>query len=626
MHANRGPQAGKLDRLLESRTTDEPRHLYHWQFEALTAWLQCGRCGVVEAVTGSGKTDVAIPAIVDAHRRGLFVLVIVPTRVLIAQWYERLERALPDATIGRLGDSRRDRPEDVDVLIATRHSTVSRRPKPPTEAGGLLVADEVHGYGGGVLRKSLIPEYQERLGLTATLERSDDAVETLLLPYFGGVCYRYGFVSGIADGVCAQPRVAFVAVPLTDQERTEYSETEAALVTARQHLRQIKGMPLQPFGAFLASVQYLADNDGGADGRAAKDYLNSFGRRREIVASSSAKYESLTSFVPTIKVSDGTLLFTETVRAANHAINRLDPEIAIDVITGSTGRRDRERVLDDLRSGALQAVAAPRVLDEGVDVPDVNLGIVVSASRTRRQMIQRMGRILRRKRPGTGARFVIVFAKDTLEDPRTAVDRDGFIEEIQEIAESAEAFDATDLTGLTDFLAYSGPAEVPEPRRVASIGPATGESSGAVAEYDEVLPRLRSGDPDAWRSAATQGADDPVVLERLIDELGAAAVYAHVHLLAWEGTNPFGAQVDALFDTVAVSPRPYLEVEKLTLPEVTTEKKSKVKRLSTGESPVAVVQVGKQWVLRCVGCNSTSAPTPYRWQALDMEVECSCFD
>ena len=81
------------------------------------------------------------------------------------------------------------------------------------------MADECHGLGGGVLRRALLPQYAERLGLTATLERSDDAVTDLLLPYFGGICHRYGFEEAITDGVCARPRVAFVGVQLSDEER-----------------------------------------------------------------------------------------------------------------------------------------------------------------------------------------------------------------------------------------------------------------------------------------------------------------------------------------------------------------------------------------------------------------------
>src|SRR5207248_5957706 len=86
----------------------EQHTLYRWQLDALVSWLRCGRRGVIEAVTGSGKTDVAIAAAADALRRGRFVLVVVPSRVLMEQWHRRLTAALPEARIGRLGDSDKD--------------------------------------------------------------------------------------------------------------------------------------------------------------------------------------------------------------------------------------------------------------------------------------------------------------------------------------------------------------------------------------------------------------------------------------------------------------------------------------------------------------------------------------
>ena len=442
------------------------RKLYRWQFDALVSWLRCGRRGVIEAVTGSGKTEIAIVAASDALRRGRFVLVLVPSRVLMEQWHFALRAALPDAQIGRLGDDGRDTAATCDVLVATRHSAAAYKPIPPGAAGGLLVADECHGLGGKTLRRALLPEYEERLGLTATLERSDDAVTDLLLPFFGGVCYRYGFEQAIADGVCARPRVAFVGVPLSDGERAEYVAVEHRLVQARQHLRGVRGMPLEPFGEFLAAVAHLAERDGGADGRAARDYLDAFSKRRQIVAQSTGKYELLGSLAPAIKDAEGALVFTETVRAANHAINRLDPLVAVELITGSTAAGNGGEILGDLRVRRLDAVAAPRVLDEGIDVPDANLGVVMSASRTRRQMIQRMGRILRRKRSGVAARFVIMFAKDTLEDPSNRFERDGFLDEIQRIAEGTGVFDSGNFEALDVFLAAPGPSVVPEPEYV----------------------------------------------------------------------------------------------------------------------------------------------------------------
>src|SRR6476661_10805711 len=109
----------------------ESRELYRWQLEALRSWLRCGRRGVVEAVTGSGKTDLAIAAAADALRRGRFVLVLVPSRVLMEQWHGRLTAAFPGARIGLLGDTGRDRPDACDVLVSTRHSCAAHRPVPP---------------------------------------------------------------------------------------------------------------------------------------------------------------------------------------------------------------------------------------------------------------------------------------------------------------------------------------------------------------------------------------------------------------------------------------------------------------------------------------------------------------
>ena len=558
--------------------------LYPWQFEALISWLRCGRRGIVEAVTGSGKTNVALAAAADANRRGLFVLLVVPSRVLMNQWALRFAQALPGCRIGRLGDNFSDEVDGCDVLVTTRHSASTRHPLPPTKAGGLIIADECHGFGGETLRRSLIHDYQERLGLTATLERSDQAVERTLLPYFGGVCYRYEFGRAIADGVCAQPRVAFAAVPLASEERIEYDDIETSLVQARQVLRAIPDMPQGPFSAFLVAVSHLAEHDAGPNGKAAVTYLEAFSRRREIVATSRTKYEVLSRFAPLIKRAAGSLLFTQTVKAANHAINRLDPLLNIEIITGETGRGERERILDDLRGGAIDAVAAPRVLDEGIDVPDANLGIVISASRTRRQMIQRMGRILRRKPLGSGARFVILFASDTLEDPRTD-ERDGFMEEIQDVAESSRIFGAGDHKQLTNFLDYSGPKVLIPPK---TIGPMS-SLKGIPTQTDFV--------------------------ER----------YAWLHFLAWhERTNDHAEAWD--LDLGDGATPPYLEFQTPELPALGVKRvpKAKTARLSTGEQPVALLKRPDGFTLQCTGCGALSEPTPFRWKALDATVECNC--
>jgi RNA polymerase primary sigma factor len=579
------------------------RELYRWQLDALIRWLHCGRRGVIEAVTGSGKTDVAIAAAADALRRGRFVLVLVPTRVLMQQWHGRLVDALPGYRIGRLGDDGRDVPTSCDVLVATRHSSAARKPVPPHGGGGLLIADECHGLGGKTLRRALLREYDERLGLTATLERSDDGVTELLLPYFGGVCFRYGFDQAIADGVCASPGVAFVGVPLSADERTEYAEVEERLVGARHHLRLVQDMPLEPFGDFVAAVAYLAEHDSGANGRAAREYLDAFSKRRQIVAQSSAKYELLGNLATAIKDADGALVFTETVRAANHAINRLDPVVSIDVITGSTARRQRREILDDLRDRKLDAVAAPRVLDEGVDVPDANLGVVMSASRTRRQMIQRMGRILRRKRPRVAARFVIMYAQDTLEDPSQRFERDGFLDEIERIADATGVFNSARFAELDAFLAAPGPEVVADPEHLERYAEAA-MVAGAVQA----------------------GAIDDAAVDALVRALGREAAYAWLTFA--RGPQAPARYEPALQRLAAQLPLPsdgtdYLEVEFGALPKI-KKPRLKPKPLSTGQAPLEIARVGSVWRIICTGCGEASRPVEFRWQVLDQTVPCRC--
>ena len=83
---------------------------------------------------------------------------------------------------------------------------------------------------------------------------------------------------------------------------------------------------------------------------------------------------------------------------------------------------DREDILDDLQDGGLQAIVAVNALDEGIDVPDLDLGIIVSGSRSRRQMVQRMGRVLRRTDDDRGAAFLLLYTADTTEDPERSPD------------------------------------------------------------------------------------------------------------------------------------------------------------------------------------------------------------
>src|SRR5204863_8229652 len=111
----------------------------------------------------------------------------------------------------------------------------------------------------------------------------------------------------------------------------------------------------------------------------------------------------------------------------------------------------------------------------------------------RRQMIQRMGRILRRKRAGVAARFVIMFAKDTLEDPAQRVERDGFLDEIERIADATGVFDSARLAELDAFLAAPGPEVVPDPEHLERYERVAGAAAQPGTALDDTLVESLAG-------------------------------------------------------------------------------------------------------------------------------------
>jgi superfamily II DNA or RNA helicase len=93
------------------------------------------------------------------------------------------------------------------------------------------------------------------------------------------------------------------------------------------------------------------------------------------------------------------------------------------------------------------------VLDEGIDVPAADLAVILAASRSRRQMVQRMGRVLRRKPDGRLARFVVVSVEGTVEDPAHGAHAN-FLDEITTVADSLRSFPAG---SVADVCAFAGP-------------------------------------------------------------------------------------------------------------------------------------------------------------------------
>ncbi|WP_433285541.1 DEAD/DEAH box helicase [Micromonospora sp. CA-244673] len=415
----------------------EPRA---WQIEALAAWRAQGRRGVVEAVTGTGKTTVGVLAAAAAVDAGERVLVLVPGRELLDQWHDVLRHALPGVRVGRFGDGHGDSLYDHSILVAIVHSA-ARYPMLPLGTAGLLVADEVHRYGAPTFAYALEPGFGARLGLTATYARGDNGLVEHLEPYFGRVVAGCSYERGLTDEILAPFRVGFLGVHFTPDEQERHDEYDERARALRRRLTFDHGCPEEPFGEFIGAVNRLSEGSA-ADPRTrdARNYLTAFSKRRQVLAECRSKQEALASLALVFATADRGLVFSETKVSAEQAADVLRWNgVLAEAFTSDLQPDDRKDCLTRFKKGHVKVLAGPRLLDEGIDVPQAEVGVVMAGSRSKRQMIQRMGRVIRPKEDGRPATFIVLYVSGTGEDPDNGAHED-FREQLLDVAQDIVDF------------------------------------------------------------------------------------------------------------------------------------------------------------------------------------------
>jgi superfamily II DNA or RNA helicase len=370
----------------------EPRD---YQQEALSAWQDNDRQGSVVLPTGSGKTFLAVQAIADA---GVSTLVVVPTIDLMNQWHATLTNAfgnqLPDG-VGVLGGG----DHNVTDITVTTYDSAYRYINEYGDQFGLLVVDEVHHLPAPTYQQ--IPEMTiapYRLGLTATYERADgkhDELEDLL----GTVVYREA-VDELAGEYLSEYETIHLSVELTTDEREQYNE-EYQIYRDYVDNHDFDLWKEQGYAEFLKRTSY------DPQGRRA---LIAKQRAENIARTAEKKLDTLDNLLKR-HYDDRTIIFT----ANNEFAYEISQEFVIPCITHQTDTEERTEILERFRTGEYSMLATSQVLDEGIDVPSANVGIILSGSASKRQYAQRLGRILRPTDDRQPARLYEIITEDTME-------------------------------------------------------------------------------------------------------------------------------------------------------------------------------------------------------------------
>jgi len=371
-----------------------PFEPYPHQTEALAAWKRAGRRGVVVLPTAAGKTYLAHLCIAATPRS---TLVVVPTLDLMHQWYANLEAAFPGIEIGLLGGGSHDR----TPLLVSTYDSAAIHAENLGNRYGLVIFDECHhlptDFCRAIAEYSLAPY---RLGLTATPERADgrhDELDELIGPEL----YRKS-PEDLAGNALAEHRIERIEVSLSDEERDRY---DRAIAVRNDFLRKNNIY----FGSIQGWQNFIKASARSAEGRRA---MKAHHDAKATALGTDSKIRVLIELVER-HFGDRILVFTND----NATVYRISQSFLVPAITHQTPVKERHDILTRFKSGEYKVLAASHVLNEGVDVPDARIAILLSGSGSTREYIQRLGRVLRKgNTSGKQAILYEVVAEGTTEE------------------------------------------------------------------------------------------------------------------------------------------------------------------------------------------------------------------
>jgi len=348
-----------------------PRPLRTYQQAALDGWLAAQRRGVVVLPTGAGKSYVAVKAILACQRAAL---ILAPTIDLVQQWAADLSNRLGTA-IGQYGGGEKDLR---DITVATYDSGVLIMPWHGNRFG-LLVCDECHHLPAGVT--SLAAEQciaPFRLGLTATPERVDGG-HARLADLIGPQVHRVE-VNELEGNFLANYLVETIEVALDPDEQAAYASNRATYL-AFVRRSGIDFSQNDGWSRFIAAAG--RDPEG-------RTVLRAYREQKRLARAGRAKLRTTWDLLRE-HAGERTIIFTDDNDTA-YAIGRT---FVLPVMTHHTKPAERKHMLAAFRSGEYPVMVTSKVLNEGVDVPEAAIGIIVSGSGSVREHVQRLGRILR---------------------------------------------------------------------------------------------------------------------------------------------------------------------------------------------------------------------------------------
>lgn len=343
-----------------------------WQVEALNKWVETDCKGIVSVVTGGGKTIFALSCI--DKLKPASTLIVVPTTALLEQWWEEVASYfdLEFDEVNILSNSSSFKVGTINLAVM---NTAAKYCSQMIGKKVFLIVDECHKVASDYFSDILKIDMLASLGLSATPERQyDNKLNEVLIPSLGPVIFNYDYGDALRDGVIVPFELRNVVFELEPDCLQKYERISKSIA--------------------------LSINKNGLE---AEETVALFLKRARILNLSLNRIKLALKIVAANK-GKRTLIFHEDVEACS-LIYEVLKEYGIEagVYHSKMPLKSRAQTLKLFRSGEITVLVTCRALDEGFNVPETELGIIAASTATRRQRIQRLGRVVRPAKGKTGA-------------------------------------------------------------------------------------------------------------------------------------------------------------------------------------------------------------------------------
>jgi superfamily II DNA or RNA helicase len=361
--------------------------LREWQENAFPLWWARKR-GIMKVVTGGGKTVFAIHCLKKylEEEPDKTILIVVPSIALLDQWYEGISLNFDIKDIALNGGG--EQIEHISKVCITTIDSLKNIINKIDPENTLLIVDECHKIGTEKRGEMLTGNWHATLGLSATPERDyDDNFYIIIKKILGDIIFDYDYIDAREDEVIVNFKLLYAYAEMTKDEEEKYKK-------------------------FTKSIQRRAATIGGNN---MNDYplkMLIFNRAR-MVKNSKNRIPFGVELLQKHK-RESWIVFTENKKQAkefNKIINTKGYKSAI--YNTDLDNAEREENLNNFKSGNLNVLVSCTALDEGFDMPEADGAMILSASSSKRQRIQRMGRVLRITANKENALIVTVYSSNT---------------------------------------------------------------------------------------------------------------------------------------------------------------------------------------------------------------------